>query len=612
MRMSTECRELKPDASNKAPVGRSWLIAALLIALLGPALLTIPSAPARAAEVQQIAFAAANPAEAPSDAFVELNSYIPDLIVELPYATAANLSGRQLYSNNTAYLRKGCADKLVQAVKIAAGQGYRLKLWDAYRPQKVQEALWAANPNPDCLVNPASGFSNHTRGAAVDVTLVSAAGQELAMPSTFDDFSGLADRDYNDVTAIKGADARILQIIMEQAGFESIHSEWWHFNEPNYRDYAPAIRLEPAAVSPDAAGQKPPASSPPGNAKSSITPAGSPQTLAFWEQLLDSAFNWLKQLFYGVKSADALETAPSDKVVKISAVGDCTLGGNPGFDQRLILHNGDYAYFFAGVAPFLQKDDLTIANLENAFTLEQNTADKSHQPQPFYLKGPPDYARILNQGSIEAVNLANNHTYDYLQPGFNDTCSALDSCGIMHFGYGEFSFRQINGCSVAMAGYNVQGPLENGVDIGQLTGEIQAEVGSLQQDCDLVIVSFHWGDEGSTVPSDTQRSLGRWAVDCGADLVLGHGPHVIQPVELYQDRYIVYSLGNFSFGGNDNPPDRDTFIYTQQFAISDTGKRVLEPVCIPCRVSSSPESNDYRPVAVYGSDSERILGRIAW
>lgn len=598
---------------------RCWhspLALVLLFSVLLAVWTKLPAPSAGAAIAQNKGWVAADPSQAGPQDFVELNSYIPELVISMPYATSSNLAGRVLYPSNISYLRKNTADKLKKAVQIAAQQGYRLKLWDGYRPQAVQEALWQANPNPDCLVDPAAGYSLHTRGSAVDVTLTDMNGQDLNMPSGYDDFSARADRDFSDVSGRQAADARILEIIMQQAGFASIYSEWWHFNDLDNENMPAVLSLE-TAQKPDPANN------------SAITPAGPAPAASRQRQewrgadmeaafaifcacLRDQALNLLQYLLALVQPAEAVEAGNGDMTVRISAIGDCTLGGDYGFSGWLGTHRGDYGYYLGGVAPFLQKDDLTIANLESCLTNASVEADKSRQPAPFFFKGPPEYTQILKSGSVEAVNLANNHTSDYQQAGLDETRSSLDQYGIAHFGYGEIEILNVNGCRVGLAGYNTLGPLEQGTDIEALAAGMASEVKELDGLCDLVIVSFHWGEEGSTVPSALQYRLGHQAIDSGADLVLGHGPHVIQPVETYSGRSIVYSLGNFTFGGNSNPPDQDTFIFTQQFALDGAEIRPLEPEYIPCRISSTPGSNDYRPAAVYGAESMRILARLAW
>jgi poly-gamma-glutamate synthesis protein (capsule biosynthesis protein) len=145
-------------------------------------------------------------------------------------------------------------------------------------------------------------------------------------------------------------------------------------------------------------------------------------------------------------------------------------------------------------------------------------------------------------------------------------------------------------------------------------GLVQAEVGRAvareKRGENVVIVSFHWGGEGSTEPNDDQRRLGRAAIDAGGDLVLGHHPHVIQGIETYRGREIVYSLGNFVFGGHSNPKDKDAIIYQATFAVRDGRAAPAGSRALPVRVSSVTERNDYRPVLMEGPEKERVLARL--
>lgn len=176
------------------------------------------------------------PSREPGD-FVDLGEYVPGLEVELVYYTEHNFTGRKLYDNPRAYLRRGTAEKLKEVAAEVAERGYRLKVWDAYRPPRVQFEMWAVAPDNRYLVNPFEGHSYHSRGCAVDVTLIAYSGRELDMPSGFDEFSPKADRDYSDVTPTRAANSRYLEEVMVRHGFVSIRSEWWHFVDAEKENY---------------------------------------------------------------------------------------------------------------------------------------------------------------------------------------------------------------------------------------------------------------------------------------------------------------------------------------------------------------------------------------
>lgn len=172
------------------------------------------------------------PSQEPADdAFVRIKDYIPDIYVDLKYATEDNFTGEVIYTFTDAYLRFGTVKKLIEAQSALSELGFCLKVWDAYRPVFAQQALWDAYPDPNFVSNPQTGTSAHCKGGAVDVTLVTADGEELSMPTGFDDFSALADRDYSDVSKEASANATILENTMTAAGFNTYFKEWWHYSD---------------------------------------------------------------------------------------------------------------------------------------------------------------------------------------------------------------------------------------------------------------------------------------------------------------------------------------------------------------------------------------------
>ncbi|HHY61169.1 MAG TPA: hypothetical protein GX504_11160 [Clostridia bacterium] len=310
---------------------------------------------------------------------------------------------------------------------------------------------------------------------------------------------------------------------------------------------------------------------------------------------------------------------PADVVIKISLVGDVLIGTEFRFPYEHYLEDvlqrvdGDYGYFFANVAPIFAADDLTVANLENPLTTATRREEKFDYGRNFWFKGRPEYAQILAAGHVDVVNLANNHAYDYGVEGYLDTKAALDRHGIGYFGYEDVYETEIKGVRIGMAGFNEFGAFEQGVDLEELKTEIRNKVQWLKGRNDLVLVYFHWGREYSYEPTERQRALAYAAVDAGADLVAGSHPHVIQGVERYRDRYIVYSLGNFCYAGHKNPEDKDTFIYQQEIVFSGVDrslKEFREPYYLPCYISSTRERNNFQPTPAKGKDIVRILQKI--
>ena len=291
----------------------------------------------------------------------------------------------------------------------------------------------------------------------------------------------------------------------------------------------------------------------------------------------------------------------------LSVVGDCTLGTDETFDYDTSLNayyeNYGADYFLQNVKDIFSTDDLTIANFEGTLTDSDEREDKT-----FAFKAPASYASILTGGSVEAVNTANNHSHDYGEQSFNDTLAALDDAGIVHFGYDETAVMDVKGIKVGLVGiYELYDHLEREQQLKDNIAKVKAD------GAQLIIVIFHWGNETETVPDSNQTILGRIAIDEGADLVCGHHPHVLQGIETYKGRNIVYSLGNFCFGGNSSPSDMDTMIYQQTFTIDADGvKKDNVTNIIPCSISSAAYDgyNNYQPTPAEGDEATRILGKI--
>lgn len=308
------------------------------------------------------------------------------------------------------------------------------------------------------------------------------------------------------------------------------------------------------------------------------------------------------------QNADSSNAAVSSPVsLTLSVVGDCTLGTDETFDYDTSLNayyeNYGADYFLQNVKDIFSTDDLTIANFEGTLTDSDEREDKT-----FAFKAPASYASILTGGSVEAVNTANNHSHDYGEQSFDDTLAALDDAGIVHFGYDETAVMDVKGIKVGLVGiYELYDHLEREQQLKDNIAKVKAD------GAQLIVAIFHWGNETETVPDSNQTTLGRIAIDEGADLVCGHHPHVLQGIETYKGRNIVYSLGNFCFGGNSSPSDMDTMIYQQTFTIDADGvKKDNVTNIIPCSISSAAYDgyNNYQPTPAEGDEATRILGKI--
>lgn len=163
--------------------------------------------------------------------FVLVKHYIPDIQVDLKYSSCENFTGQVIYGFEDVFLRYGTVIKLKAVSEELAEQGLGLKIWDGFRPVSAQFLLWEVCPDPTYVADPNKGFSNHSRGFAVDVTLVDSEGREVEMPTGFDDFSAKADRDYSDCSQAAAENARLLETVMEKHGFSGYWGEWWHFND---------------------------------------------------------------------------------------------------------------------------------------------------------------------------------------------------------------------------------------------------------------------------------------------------------------------------------------------------------------------------------------------
>lgn len=299
-------------------------------------------------------------------------------------------------------------------------------------------------------------------------------------------------------------------------------------------------------------------------------------------------------------------TEPQPIIYTLSFAGDCTLGTEPGVYGAGYTFVGtvkdDYAYPFANVLDIFSQDDFTFVNLEGVFC--ENGA---HADNTFVFRGPPEYSNILSEGDVEAVALANNHYMDYGQAGFEATKAALEEVGVQY----------------AVQNDTLLYTTESGLTIGVYAcafiihpDDVRADIASLkEQGAEVIIVSVHWGNEGSYRVVPDQRNNAYMFIDAGADIVFGHHPHVLQPVEEYNGGIIYYSLGNFSFGGHAQPKDKDTAILQQQIIRNPDGTVELgELIRIPCWITSDENQiwNNYQPTPMKPEEEgyDRALSKL--
>lgn len=303
---------------------------------------------------------------------------------------------------------------------------------------------------------------------------------------------------------------------------------------------------------------------------------------------------------------------PTPVSITITAVGDCTLGGDMNgsseerFAQMVRSADGgvDYDYCFRNVRSIFEADDLTLVNLEVVLT---DSSDYLKREDKIYImRGSPEYVNMLTGSSVEVCNIANNHMTDFGDAGIAATAELLDENGLAYCGYGYTSVLDVKGVRVGFVGINYWTTDSD---------EFESTIRSVREQCDVLIVSIHWGSELEYYATDKQRTCGKKAVDLGADLVIGHHPHVLEGIENYKGVNIVYSLGNFCFGGKKNPADKDTFIYQATFTQNPDGTFDSDFNIIPCKITSVADesSNNYQPTPVTDPDEQaRILEKIEY
>ena len=289
--------------------------------------------------------------------------------------------------------------------------------------------------------------------------------------------------------------------------------------------------------------------------------------------------------------------------ILISAAGDCTLGGdvNSSSGGRFSQYADEYGldYFFENVRDIFAVDDFTVVNLEGPLT----TQTSKRSGRQFNFRGDPEYVNILSGSSVEVCSLANNHALDFKDAGLSDTAANLESAGVGAAGYDNAWYGEKDGVRVCFLSFT---------EWDYSADAIAERVRQEKENSDLVIVSVHWGEELRNRATSTQERYGRAIIDAGADLVLGHHPHVLGGIEQYKGKYIVYSLANFCFGGNSNPNDKDTMIFQQTFVVDGAGNVSDGGInIIPCSISSVSSTNNYQPTPLTGEAAAAVIDKVS-
>lgn len=296
---------------------------------------------------------------------------------------------------------------------------------------------------------------------------------------------------------------------------------------------------------------------------------------------------------------------PVITTITMSFTGDCTFGRNQkhpytkSFVEMYDRKGPDY--FLEGVRSVFESDDITVINLEGSLTTSTDIQDKKWNH-----KGNPEYVQIMTGSSVEVATMGNNHRLDYGQSGCDETMQVLEDAGIDYCFDDVYLIHEVKGVKVGFVSVNEHYD-GRAVEVWLTEGYTYLR----QQGCAIVVACVHWGGEKTPVLNDYQLELGHKLIDMGYDLVVGNHPHVLQAVEKYKGRMICYSLGNFCYGGNMNPPDKDSGIFQQTFTLVD-GELVIDTDIqfIPCSLSSVSYRNDYHPVLLEGSEYDRIIEKM--
>lgn len=300
------------------------------------------------------------------------------------------------------------------------------------------------------------------------------------------------------------------------------------------------------------------------------------------------------------------EQAEAPVILTMTFAGDCTLGGTESANRKAdgfvktTLKKG-LEYPFSGLLPLFSEDDITLVNLEGVLSDDSRGENKDKE---FAFRGPAAFAQMLPLGSVEAVNLANNHALDYGVTGQAATIAALEESGIAYAGDSYLCIYESNGIKVGLGG--IKGSLSQGKqDI------IKKQINLLRQaGCQVIVYSLHAGQEYAENHNNLQKDMARFLIDAGADAVIGHHPHVVQGMEIYQNRPIFYSLGNCVFGGNHDPKQAGALVVQIAFTLENHDLKSLEITLHPILITLNSRHNDFCPQPAQKKKAGAILESI--
>lgn len=306
---------------------------------------------------------------------------------------------------------------------------------------------------------------------------------------------------------------------------------------------------------------------------------------------------------YEIASSTDLPLCEQDTsfTIDLSIAGDCMLATYKGQRSKGsfsdVAATVDPSYFLAGVQDIFANDDFTIVNLETVLT-DNNLKEvaKDHNPAYWY-KAPTANKNILTTGSVEAVSLANNHTGDYGAQGRKDTINAMESINMPYGTNDKTIYLEKNGFKIAVICHGLWSEWQE--------SQIIPRIEEASEQSDYQIVFYHGGKERIHTPEAWKVRATHSLVDAGADLVIGNHPHVLQPTEVYNGVNIIYSLGNFCYGGSSKPENR-TVIYTMRLTIDDGMVKSEEVKLIPCYVYTG-STNNWQPAIIEDENDKQLV-----
>ena len=318
-------------------------------------------------------------------------------------------------------------------------------------------------------------------------------------------------------------------------------------------------------------------------------------------------------LLCGAASAENLGEIPEEPAegfdIVVNFTGDMMLASykneTAANNFKAYAQKNDPSYFLQNVKPIFDADDLTVVNLENVLT-DRALKEKEKSTTPAYwFRGPTSNTEILTSSGVEAVSLANNHTGDYGAAGLKDTIQAVEEAGLLYGANDNTFYFEKEGYRIAV--------ICHGLWYEWQANDIIRRIHQAEEDSDFQIVFYHGGKEGIHAPEVWKQRASRKLVDAGADLVIGNHPHVLQPREVYNGVDIVYSMGNFCYGGSKYPENR-TIIYQLKLHIGVSGELESKTgEIIPCYIYTGDAGNNYCPDIIRDEDiRQKVLDFMDW